>query len=399
VCDAREALAVNLSPPTGSCADAPRASRPTSTVDDAVTLPPVISIDDRAPLDAVVDAFLAGREDLTGLGLYYLLERSTPLLEFHTMIREGERNREANGLQQSYGDHNRLLMLGLDKLVEGDLDWYRRRLDGAGDVSDESLVACFDAVAGLSLPREALVALWLGAALHDAGMLCGRGAYVDVEDGVVLARALIDALCPDGLQDLSEFVLHHHDYIKSVFLGEVPTALVADALDALDPVLQPVASAGLGLVQVAGAASLGEGRLGSFRIGIFERCFAGEALDDRSALTRLARLLATAPSATPPGLDDASAALDRVDPAVRASLESLFERASLHAWHRVAAPLDSVDRMQLLAALAECWATSDAAHVALALDDGSEVGARPLGSLEGRVDVALSGARILTVEL
>ena len=71
------------------------------------------------------------------------------------------------------------------------------------------------------MPRETLVALWLAAALHDCGMLCGRGAYVDVEDGVVLSRPIIDALCPEDLHDLATFVLHHHDYIKGVFLGEV----------------------------------------------------------------------------------------------------------------------------------------------------------------------------------
>ena len=105
------------------------------------------------------------------------------------------------------------------------------------------------------------MALWLAAALHDCGMLCGRGAYVDVEDGIVLSRDLIDVLCPGPLRDLALCVLHHHDYIKGVFLGEVPAATVADDIEALVPALQPVAMAGLGLVQVAGAASLGEGRL------------------------------------------------------------------------------------------------------------------------------------------
>ena len=55
--------------------------------------------------------------DLTGLELYYALERSTPLLQFHAILRDGPQNRDGSGLQQSYGDHNRLLMLGLDKLL------------------------------------------------------------------------------------------------------------------------------------------------------------------------------------------------------------------------------------------------------------------------------------------
>jgi len=94
--------------------------------------------------------------------------------------------------------------------------------DHEDPVDDDALRRCCASIAALDLSRETLVALWLGAALHDCGMLSGRGAYVDVEDGVVLSRPIIDALCPEHLRDLSTFVLHHHDYIKGVFLGEVP---------------------------------------------------------------------------------------------------------------------------------------------------------------------------------
>ena len=213
---------------------------------------PVISLDDPQVLTAKIDAYLDGAAGLTGLELYYELERSTSLLTFHTMLRDGPRNRAHSGLQQSYGDHNRLLMLGLDRLVEGDLDWYRTRIDPDDPVDDDALRRCFDAVAALGLSREQLVALWLAAALHDCGMLCGRGAYVDVEDGVVLSRPIIDALCPAELRDLATFVLHHHDYIKGVFRGEVPTALVADDLATLPIEQRAVALAALGCVQVAG---------------------------------------------------------------------------------------------------------------------------------------------------
>src|SRR5262245_30391417 len=137
-----------------------------------------------------VEAFCRGDTTLSGLALYYELERATPLLEFHTMLRDGPRNLDANGLQQSYGDHNRLLMLGLDKLLHGDLEWYRRRVDADDPPTDADLAEVVDTASRVNISRDALVALWLAGALHDCGMLAGRGPAVDVEDGVVLASEI-----------------------------------------------------------------------------------------------------------------------------------------------------------------------------------------------------------------
>ena len=63
----------------------------------------VISLDDPQPVRELIDGYLDGRDELTGLDLYYALERSTSLLTFHTMLRGGPRNRARSGLQQSYG--------------------------------------------------------------------------------------------------------------------------------------------------------------------------------------------------------------------------------------------------------------------------------------------------------
>jgi hypothetical protein len=331
------------------------------------TTSPVISLDDPTPVRERIDAYLGGVEELTGLELYYELERVTSLLTFHTMLRDGPRNRAHSGLQQSYGDHNRLLMLGLDKLVEGDLDWYRARTDPIDPVADVGLQRCFDAVAAVDLSREVSVALWLAAALHDCGMLCGRGAYVDVEDGVVLSRPILDALCPASLVDLATFVLHHHDYIKGVFLGEVPVTIVADELATLPPDQRGPALAGLGCVQVAGAASLGQGRLGPQRVEIFERCFDGTALDDRSLSTRAARLLgADAP----------------VDPALGVFLEA----AAVHGWQRVTTDLAPAERAARLTAIADRWAASGADHVVFAQ------------GVPCRVETAMSGVTVLVID-
>ncbi len=357
-----------------------------------------LSVDDHGALARTIADFLAGERSLTGLDLYYQLERSTPLLEFHTVLRRGPRNRDHSGLQQSYGDHNRLLMLGLDKLMDGDLAWYSTRLDVGSEVSEVDLLACFRAVAELGITSEVLVALWLGAALHDCGMLCGRGASIDVEDGVVLGRDLVAELCPAGLDTLATFVLRHHDYIKGAFLGEVPCALIADDLALIDPAKRRMALVGLGLVQVAGAASLGEGRLERFRMELCERCLDGSALDDETVLTRLGRLLAATPNAARPTSDRAASALDGLEANQRDTLVSFLARVAVHRWQRVAEALGPDERIAALVSVADAWAGTDADHVVLAGDAPRDSASASPSFSVARMDTALSGLRFCVLD-
>jgi hypothetical protein len=351
-----------------------------------------LALQDADAVTSVIEAFVAGERPLTGIELYYELERSTPLLEFHTFLREGSRNRDASGLQQTYGDHNRLLMLGLDKLVDGDLAWYRARTAGDHEVSDDELRACFRTLSERGVPREALVALWLGAALHDCGMLCGRGASVDVEDGTVVAQEILAKLCPPALRDLATFVLRHHDYIKALFLGEVPAALIADDLERLAPELRGTALLGLGLVQIAGAASLGQGRLDGFRMEIWERCSDGSALSAHTPLTRLARLLSAEAHAASPSTGDAAALLDRLTEEDGERTRHVLSSVALHGWQRFASELDRVERMLLLVELVQVLADVDADHAVLAGGPvAADCGARLCVSSS---DVSLSGAAI-----
>lgn len=295
-----------------------------------------ISPEMRDILRARIAAFVAGSVTLTGLDLYLLLERATSLLTFHTMLRLGPQNRTRSGLQQSYGDHNRLLLLGLDKIEEGDLAWYRSRLEQPSETSDEELLDCFASVRALGLTASLRIAMWLAAALHDCGMLAGGGPTIDVEDGVELSREVVTALCPGGLWELSLFLVRNHDYIKDVFLGEVPVSFIADQRERLVPSLRDVALAALGMVQVAGAASLGDGRLSRFRMEIFRRCFDGRVLADRSAGTRLARLFGV------PYLEVAGAISREWETAFgdgaaqggETSLRRFLERIPVHGWHR-----------------------------------------------------------------
>ena len=290
----------------------------------------------RAPLADVrarIDAFLTGSMPLTGLCLYFLLERASPLIELHTILRLGARNRTRSGVQQSYGDHNRPLLLGLDALEDADLDWYRSRLERRGEIADGELLDCFALVGGLGLTPPIRVALWLAAALHDYGRLAAAdgGTRIDVEDGVELSRDLVNALCPQGLHAVTTFVIRNHDYVKDVFLGEVPVAFIAEQIDALPLSTRDIALAALGLVQVAGAASLGEGRLHRFRLEIFRCCVDGRVLVDRSAGTRLARLFDPPRLQVPPEISrEWEATLDtHGDP-----LRRFLERIPLHGWHR-----------------------------------------------------------------
>jgi hypothetical protein len=358
-----------------------------------------LAVDDAA-LSGVrsrIEAFTSGGGNLTGLDLYYLLERSTPLLGFHTALRHGPRNRTRSGLQQSYGDHNRLLLLGLDKLVEGDLEWYRSRLESEGCVTDDRLTSCFDAVRRLDLDRPTLVALWLGAALHDCGMLGGHQGGLDVEDGVALASSIVDALSPADGRGVAIFAIRHHDFIKEVFRGEVPPAFIADDLGSLPQPTRATALTALGMIQVAGSASLGEGRLSAARVSIFERCAEGTALRDRSALTRLARLLGEGEETT----DVPVAATAEVGRA-----GAFLERVPIHGWHRawqrtaaaeVSAQAVADAKMASIDALAGLWAETDVDHVALApelvLPAGGEAEWRPPVTFEKLAN----GARALVV--
>jgi len=341
-----------------------------------------IVLTDPSAARAAIDAFRSGTKALTGLDLYYALELTSPLLEYHTILREGPRNRSRDGMQQSYGDHNRLLMLGLDRLLAGDVAWYEDRLDPESPPTADALRACLAAAAALDLERDALVALWLGAALHDCGMVWHRGPHVDVEDGIVMSRGVFDALCPPAHRELAEFALRHHDYIKDVFLGEMPTGPTASALAQLPADQRAIATAALGCIQVAGAASLGVGRLSAFRIGIFDACLHGDPLADSRPTTRLARLCTDDPEHTPVRND--------VDVEPGAVTIELLERVGLHGWHREAADLDDGARLAALDDLAARNQAWKADHIVLRAWS-------PDAADSARVETALSGQRVAVV--
>lgn len=362
-------------------------------------------ITDAEQIDAVVAGYRADPQSLAGgLDLYYALERTTSLLEFHTMLRLGARNRTVDGMQQSYGDHNRLLMWALDRLLAGDVAWLRAHVTAGETIDEESLRSCAATAAALELGCDERLALWLGAALHDCGMLRSPDAHIDVEDGLVIARALLDRYCPTVTRAVATFALRHHDYIKDACLGEAPVGFIAADLERVDEALRPLALAALGLIQVAGAASLGQGRLSNFRLDIFHACVAGTALDDGSRELRLARLLAPAPDAgsagnTTPSVADARVARECLDADARSELDDLLDNVFVHGWHPFVRSAPPAERVRTLATLARHNREWGADH--LVIDDSlrnpgdGRLPPRPAtvrhDSLSGRVVVTVGG--------
>jgi hypothetical protein len=329
----------------------------------------VDSVNDR------IDRFIDSDEPLTGTELYDLLESVTPLSQLRQIFRQGDRNRLTDGTQQSYAQHNRMLLLGLDRLFEGDLSWYMTRVAEPETVTQQALLECFEVVRAAELTRGARVAVWVAAALHDCGMLVETETGVDVEDGVVVAAEVVDNLCPSEVRDLTLFAIRHHDYIKDVFTGEAPASTVSSDLTGLPIAQRGVAMLALGMIQVAGAASLGEGRLNEFRMKIFASCSRGTALNDTTSRTRLERLGVPCP-------------VDLSQP-----LQGLIENVPVHGWHRAWESAPEEDRRPVLERLADVWADIDSQHIVL----GPTFDTAAPGGWTVRERRLLNGARVAVI--
>jgi hypothetical protein len=350
--------------------------------------------------------FVEGRAPLTAIELYYQLERCTPLVYFHLLLRKSARNRNHNGLQQSYGDHNRLMLLAADKLVAGDLDWYTGRVALNESIGAQELQGMLDTFAGLGLEAQELAMLWLSAALHDFGKLVGRGYGLDSEDGVAIAAPLLAAVAPEELVPAMSAMIRCHDLIEDVLSGAAPLALIAREIGALPPDQQRLGWQGLGIITLTGAASLGEGRLNKLRMRLFDACARlGDSPPSADAGERFARLV-TVGTELPP-LD---AALPQI-PVPAGVPESFLSDVVLQGWPDVQEALASdgisdSERVQTLSSLVEAVATiwqdeySDCEHVvldggvpdALAPSASGTMRLAPLDSTE-----LLNGARAVLV--
>lgn len=259
----------------------------------------------------------------SALEFYLRLERSTRLLDLHLLPRKGLRNQYRSGIQQSYGDHCRLLMLGIDRLDSLNGEWFLQRGDPADPPGEPLLRDCLRRYEGRRHDGDR-IAMWLAAGLHDFGKLHQTAYRVDAEDAVLLVASILDALCAPESRGLVEFGIRFHDLIEHVSTGEVPVKTLRDALLLLPPGQHSLALMILGVLQLAGAASLGEGRVNNRKLNLFADCLDQTALSDLPPKARLQRLLSAG---------DDSAQNEAVWLTHRDSLAEFIDGVSILGWH------------------------------------------------------------------
>lgn len=295
--------------------------------------------------EAILD-HVAGRAPLTALRVHYKLEKSTPLLLLHLILRKGRRNRHDNGLQQTYGDHTRLLLLGIDMLDGRDTGWYLTRLaaaEGLGEADIDAAIARYHAFPMSAMDR---VVLWLAASMHDYGKLYWRGEGLDADDALHLCQPILDEIVDPGTHGVLAFCIRNHDYIEHVLNGQVPVPFITRQRDELPADARGFALRCLGIIQLAGAASLGEGRLTRKKMGIYLALMDGSLVEDASPACRLARLLSGERLVVEePARERARDLLAGLDESERRTVDDFLGHATLIGWPRV--------REELLAAEAE----------------------------------------------
>jgi hypothetical protein len=244
-----------------------------------------------ADLKTMVDAYIAGTRDLSAMEFYLEFEQACALVLFHTLPRRGERNKHANGLQQTYGDHIRLMMLGFDKFDESDMDWVmtRRWMDPIS-IERPELEESVQRYLDLKFSRSEKVAVWITSALHDYGKIFRRGYGLDAEDAAPLCEDLVEALAPDGMSELIHYGIRNHDLIEYTISGDTPASFITAPLMDVPESVRDRAMPMLGIIQHIGAASLGEGRLSGAKLEIYNACCDGSIVADGSIAARLARL-------------------------------------------------------------------------------------------------------------
>jgi hypothetical protein len=290
-----------------------------------------------ADLKTMVDAYIAGTRDLSAMEFYLEFEQACALVLFHTLPRRGERNKHANGLQQTYGDHIRLMMLGFDKFDESDMDWVmtRRWMDPIS-IERPELEESVQRYLDLKFSRSEKVAVWITSALHDYGKIFRRGYGLDAEDAAPLCEDLVEALAPDGMSELIHYGIRNHDLIEYTISGDTPASFITAPLMDVPESVRDRAMPMLGIIQHIGAASLGEGRLSGAKLEIYNACCDGSIVADGSIAARLGRML-YGPRAVPDAqaTAKAQAQLDAMDAGVRADLEALLEDTVLLGWEPI----------------------------------------------------------------
>jgi hypothetical protein len=308
---------------------------------------------------------------------YRVLETSTPLHVLHIFLRSAPRNVLSVGLRQSYGDHTRMLCLGIDRIFAGEYEWLEKRALTPRSLRDIDLAGALDGAREIFGDEECRAALGVAAALHDYGKLLARPDGLDSEDTVGLVAELIRPWRFDEqVVSLIGFWIRYHDLIEHVQNGEGCGAAILSDLDSLPGSLRPQALSGLGLIQVAGACSLGDGRLVSDKVKLLQILLADrEHYLGLSPKERLDRLISERVER-----DDGFAflATERIATSAAVSdreLAMMMDTVHLHGWARARSSAWTNSRpevakmrlAQVLHRIAECWysGVSVARHILL----------------------------------
>jgi hypothetical protein len=355
-----------------------------------------------------ISAYLAGRGSLTGLGLHYQIEICTPLILLNIILRKGYRNRYSNGLQQTYGDHTRLLMHGIDMLDSEHIEWFSNRCSPAGSVSSLEISDAVATYRSLCLSRADKCSLWLAAALH--GKLYRHRYGLDADDAVSLCRPILETLVDPRDGHLVEFCIRNHDYIEHIPTGETPVSFICRQLACMPSTRLRTALSCLGIIQLVGATSLGEGRLTVWKTAIFQLLVDGSLVDDTSTSCRLARLL----FGDRFFVDDekrgiACRLLESLDQDERGGVEEFLSRVVLHGWAALSrgamAPSSSPEVIdaswRLVRHIASIWTLhgSNCEHIALDVSIADKLRSDPKdGEIALTRICLLNGSRAIVIQ-
>jgi hypothetical protein len=373
------------------------------------------SPDGLANLKKSIDEYIAGQRELTALEFYLAFEQASLLLLFHAFPRRGERNRHANGLQQTYGDHIRLMMLGFDMFDRSDIGWLmKRRWHDPVDVDQPELEDSIKRYHDLNLTRSEKAAYWTATALHDYGKIFRRGYGLDAEDAAPLCDKLVEVLAPDGMVELINYGIRNHDLIEHTVTGDTPARFIKEPIETLPEGVRARAMPMLALIQHIGAASLGDGRVSKSKLDIYNACLSGDIVADDSVEARLGRFLFGA-KAVPDASAKAraSAVLAGLTAADRTPLTKLLDGTLVLGWNNVREAIlaDEDDNMskalprlvKTLLLVGRSWSEQSTrpSHVVLARPQelakctrpGADNGARPKN--EDKATQLLNGASAL----
>jgi hypothetical protein len=296
---------------------------------------------------SAIHEYVSGGE-MSGETLYRLLEASTPLLALNCLPRSGVRNRLPSGLQQTYADHNRLLLVGIDHLLSGNNSWFLQRTHPSESGLWHDLENCKSLLDRAALSREETAGLWISGSLHDIGKVLGRGFGLDAEDACYLAKPLVSAVGLDHMLGPIMVAIRNHDLVERVDTGETPAEFILEELRSLNPRERYLALLYLGIIQLAGAASLGRGRVSRRKVGICVRCITDSLIPPRH--DRLSLLL-----------DSAGEVGDVLD-------EVFVQRVVLQGWKKVTEGMHLTVVRSMLKAIVREWSVRYRDHRHVVMD-------------------------------